>query len=128
MTDGLEVLVQEVIAAMTTEPLSIVHWLPSAKRMCAGVRDHSWSPPQSQGGLGSSPAWAWPTATGSLAGNDSAEASSRPATATASAWLSPASRADTACGAMRNGTRSCGRLGPAIDGSTVLKSSSTVCE
>src|SRR5699024_7283967 len=128
MTDGLDVLVQDVIAAMTTEPLSIVHWLPSANLIDTGVLGHACSPPQSQGGLGSSPEWAWPTATGSLAGNDSAEASSRPVTATASAWLSPASRADTACGAMRSGTRSCGRLGPAIDGSTVLKSSSTVCE
>src|SRR5699024_11887153 len=101
MTDGFEVLVQEVMAAITTEPLSTSHSVPSSRVILTGVLGQSCSRPQSQGACGASPGSLCPMEIGSLAGKDAAEASSRLLTATASSWLSPLSSALTACGAMR---------------------------
>src|SRR3954469_16640226 len=78
ITDGLDVLVHEVIEAITTAPWSISYAVPPdvvtgvglLARVSPGVRAGS-------GGAGRSLPWAAaPAAGGSLAGNDSAEPSS----------------------------------------------------
>src|ERR1700744_15824 len=72
MTDGLEVLVQEVMAAITTEPWSMVTPVPSSIVTlvgveCSGCPGSAGSPGSSSAAL--SPGW---SATGSEAGNVSA--------------------------------------------------------
>src|ERR1700744_2495010 len=72
MTDGLEVLVQEVMAAITTEPWSMVTSVPSSivTRVgveCSGRPSSASSPGSSSAAL--SPGW---SATGSEAGKVSA--------------------------------------------------------
>src|ERR1700761_5338963 len=72
MTDGFEVLVQEVMAAMTTEPWSMVTSVPSSIVTLVGVECSGW--PVSAGSPGSSSAALSPgaSATGSEAGKVSA--------------------------------------------------------
>src|ERR1700760_2901407 len=72
MTDGFEVLVQEVMAAMTTEPWSMVTSVPSARVTLVGVECNGR--PASAGSPGSSSAAVSPGSlvTGSEAGNVSA--------------------------------------------------------
>ena len=72
MTDGFEVLVHEVMAAMTTEPWSMVTSVPSAIVTgvgveCSGCPSCAGSPGSSSAAV--SPGW---SATGSEAGKVSA--------------------------------------------------------
>ncbi len=102
ITDGLEVFVQLVMAAMTTEPLPISA-RPSPVSTSTAVAD----------GLS---ATATPPA-GSAPGLDEPEPSNLPGKAERKFSRTP----DSA-------TRSCGRLGPARLGSTVDRSSSRTSE
>ncbi len=78
MTEGFEVLVHEVIEAITTAPWSISTAVPSAMvngvgaltRPCAPLAAETWA----GAATGLLPMWPWAGA--SLAGNESAEASS----------------------------------------------------
>ena len=96
MTDGLEVFVQEVMAAITTEP----------SRTFTAVRSATASPPPSS--------WCSPPSPSILARSWVAGGSA------------PSWKASVKLSQMRaSGTRSCGRLGPATLGSTVARSSSS---
>ena len=129
MTEGLEVFVQEVIAAMTTSPWSRLDGAPSStssagslghSRTASSLSAASW---YSRGG--SSRGIRALIATGSLAGKESSEASSRPPwMASSCEW--PANSPRTTRWAVASGIRSCGRFGPATEGTTVLRSSSTI--
>src|SRR5690242_8705193 len=66
MTNGFDVLVHDVIAAITTEPWSTEVWVPSSRVTCAGEDGRSVVPP----------------ATGSEAGNVPAIPLSRPGACT----------------------------------------------
>src|SRR5215472_5525992 len=123
ITDGLDVLVHEVIAAITTEPWSIDIDVPSSSvtgtgfdglllTACAGVSAGPLPPPFSRSGTN-----------GSDAGNVSAISSSSLSSLTK---LPSESRNDVF--ASVSDTRSCGRFGPARDGTTVLRSSSSSSE
>ena len=127
ITDGFEVFVQDVMAAMTTCPWSIRVSLPASLTV-TGLLGHC-SGSSSTGSVrgGSFPAIRRLIAIGSLAGNDSADASSSPPS-TASSTDAPVNSARNVCWATRNGIRSWGRFGPAIEDSTVARSSSTTCE
>ena len=135
ITDGFDVLVQLVIAAITTWPWSSVVSVPSAsvtgtarsRARCRSSSCHVSATRSREPGLcvearGGSD---WPgtlLAGGSLDGKLAAESSS---------WSSysvtrPASAARNAACASLSGTRSCGRFGPASDGTTSPRSSSTV--
>ena len=94
---------QLVIAAITTWPLSSSVSVPSASVSLALVE---------------TPPLVW-VATGSLAGNESASASSSSPVAR-QVVLGP--RARTICLEAVSGTRSWGRLGPAMLGTTVARS------
>ncbi len=123
MTDGFEVLVQLVIAAITTAPWSSSNSVPSAIVTGAGAHGGSaaaeWCwwlglpgrPPDSAGVAG-----------GSLAGKDSAElSSSEPfsgSCSTASPISSPSSERKSDAASV-SATRSWGRRGPAREGTTV---------
>src|SRR5262245_29914057 len=116
MTDGFEVFVQLVMAAITTEPCDTwcISWLrvmaTRGGRTCDAVAacaapTAAWAPPSAvkratafSGGFGAVLRCKF--------GSDVAKFSFT--------WLS--------------GTRSCGRVGPASDGSTVARSSSSVSE
>ena len=108
MTEGLEVLVQDVMAAITTAPsLSPspcpLEPLPSVP----GARGRSASELSSSAG-------------GSLAGKvSSTDSSCGPSSPSSSRRLDAASE---------SGTRSCGRRGPASEGTTSPRSSSNVSE
>src|SRR4029450_10506254 len=84
ITDGLEVLVQEVMAAMTTWPWSRSKPVPSSSRTGTRLLGRPLAPVGSgsnqPAGLGAGFSWLPPllAAGGSLAGNDSADASSGP--------------------------------------------------
>ncbi len=96
MTSGLEVLVQLVMAAMTTEPWVMVDVLPSPSGQDAAV---------------------WVTVAVSVV---RAASTPRPLGPTG------AVRAFSNAGFMsERSTRSCGRLGPAREGTTVARSSSS---
>src|SRR5262245_31840646 len=103
ITKGFEVLVQDVIAAITTEPWSTLVSVPSSK--VTGVGDDG-RPDD-------------PIATGSDAGKVPSMPLSKLGVCT---YEPSASRND--CLASMSATRSCGRFGPASDGSTVARSSS----
>src|SRR6266568_8258470 len=107
ITNGFDVFVQEVIAAITTDPWSTLVWVPSSRVTGDGDDGRSSSPPE----------------TGSEAGKVPARPLSRPGACT---YEPSASR--NACLALVSATRSCGRLGPASDGTTVDRSSSSRCE
>ena len=108
ITAGLDVFVHEVIAAITTAPWSISTVSPSIVSSTAVRSTVAVS------------------AGASLASIDSASASST--APLPSATPNDGSAAEKALRASRSGIRSCGRRGPAIDGSTVERSSSTTCE
>src|SRR3954454_17363517 len=74
ITDGLEVLVQEVIAAITTAPWSSSNSAPSTLTVTGLLGRTAAGSAACSAGL--SPLPLWPTAGESEAGNDSAEASS----------------------------------------------------
>ena len=134
MTCGLEVLVHEVMAAMPTAPWSISKLLPSASRTCCGLLGRSPMSPTFEHPTGwsasaSASVWLAPADTGSDAGNDSALASSTLPAGIGSLPLAySVSTALKECFATSSGTRSCGRLGPASDGTIVERSSSRVSE
>src|SRR5688572_11467959 len=117
MTCGLDVLVQDVMAAITTAPWSSSNW-PAA--VVTGTR--SWGRSLATGRLtrGESPTSSCPMAGGSLAGNDSDDAwSAEPATL---GMVSPATYPRMSwrhwAFASESETRSWGRFGPAMDGTT----------
>src|SRR6266545_831123 len=132
ITDGLEVLVQLVMAAITTSPWSRPKLAPSES--CTGTE--TFARPLTPVGSGSNQPGAGSllalTAGASLAGNDSAEASSGPAESAAAsaaagavppfAWsagsISASARRNPAL-ASASEMRSCGRVGPARLGTTV---------
>src|SRR4051794_24706047 len=122
ITNGLDVLVHDVIAATTTAPWSSSKSSPSTDTR-AGLLARS---PDCVVGApaGSSCAPSELTAGGSLAGTDSFDASLAllplPLSFTYdfSAWRKLSF-------ALSSDTRSCGRLGPASDGTTVERSSSS---
>src|SRR6266545_4831534 len=107
MTDGLDVLVQEVIAAMTTEPWSTSHSVPSSRVTLTGLLGRPIGPLAGAGCGTPAPLPPW-YAGESLAGWS---------TKSLSAWRKPVLASDS-------DTRSWGRLGPAMDGTTVDRSSS----
>ena len=125
ITEGLDVLVHDVIAAMTTCPWSMFAVLPSSNVTGTGSVGHSWASAQTWVGGGTSRGTLGLIEIGSLAGNDPADASSSPP-CTGSGCGSPASRHRKVCWAAASAIRSWGRFGPAIDGSTVARSSSIV--
>ncbi len=75
ITDGLDVFVHEVIAAITTAPWSTTPLPPSAKSTSTGFEERP-SAPCAQDGTGASSSAVG--AAGSEAGNDSSFASSTP--------------------------------------------------
>jgi hypothetical protein len=128
ITDGLEVFVQEVIAAMTTWPWSISVSVPSASvsGVAADTRSATWTPPVPE--PAASP-FSWreplPLCAGlSEAGKDSALSSSRRVWSVAATVSSRAIRKEALDSVSE--TRSWGRLGPASDGTTWPRSSSSV--
>ena len=137
ITDGFDVLVQLVIAAITTCPWSSVVSVPSASATGTALARAAVALPASQfcdtrlGELGlyaeTRVLSVWPglvLAGGSLEGKLAADAES---------WKSysgtrPASEARNAGCASVSEIRSCGRFGPASDGTTSPRSSSTMSE
>ena len=106
ITDGFDVLVQLVTDAIATAPWKSSNSLP--------FESTTWCR-------------AWPSALyagASDAGNDSSSASSTPAS---SGTYAGRSRSNC-CLARDSSIRSCGRFGPAIDGTTVDRSSSRYSE
>src|SRR6185312_6562623 len=122
ITSGLEVLVQEVIAAITTAPWSSSTVWPLSRVALTGRRGREGRPVSWPNVAGRSPTRLPVTAMGSEAGNDSAPAWSSPVGGPAGAYWPSAVR--NARGALASGIRSCGRFGPAIDGTTVDRSRS----
>src|SRR4029077_5967913 len=107
-TEGFEVLVQLVIAAITTEPCCSLQSVPSIVRSTCVRRF---------GGASTAVATRPPSP------------SQRPAFAAGAAGLTSAGSASWKLrGRSRNDTRSCGRRGPARLGSTVEKSRASVSE
>src|SRR4051794_32555942 len=128
ITDGFDVFVQLVMAAMTTWPWSMLNDEPSRSATGATFLGRPLVAGSSGPAVGSGrPAWSPSPSVvdgGSLAGNDSSEASS---TVSASGSGSDFSSA----GANKaldwsSGTRSWGRAGPARLGTIVDRSSSSV--
>ena len=116
ITDGFDVFVQLVIAAMTTDPCPkpssrSATAVPGSGWLCSTCFG-DWPPPSVVGG--------------SLAGNDSAAASSYPVSASPPVYSSSSERKSSA--ALESATRSCGRFGPASEGSTSPRSSSSASE
>src|SRR5208283_3276228 len=103
MTDGLEVLVHEVMAAITTDPWSMVTVVPSSSV-------------------------AWVALDGLPAGSSAIGSEAGKVSATPSSCSDPGTYAVTASRkaflASERATRSCGRFGPAIDGTMVDRSRS----
>src|SRR4051812_11921266 len=122
ITNGLDVLVQDVIAATTTAPWSTSSSSPSSVNR-AGLLAR---PPDCFAGApaGWSCAPSWLTAGGSLAGNDSFEPSFAEFPFPLSLTYAVSALRKLSL-ALLSATRSCGRFGPASDGSTVDRSSSS---
>src|SRR4029077_9700050 len=119
ITEGLEVFVQDVIAAITTEPCSSAYSSPSTStRFFSSVA--VWV------GAGSLPSLTPSPVGGALAGNESATSLSYVPFVYSTPKVS--SESMNASFAFASGTRSCGRRGPAREGSTSSRSSSTTCE
>ena len=119
MTDGFEVFVHDVIAAMTTCPWSSLNVSPSSVTSAAVSECSAITVPAATAGAaaGSCGSGSWPGAPlagGSEAGKVSAIASSWPwaISSSASRPTRSASAARKASLAPCSGTRSCGRLGP----------------
>src|SRR5205823_6556242 len=118
ITLGFEVLVQEVMAAITTEPWSSSKSSPSTlTRRCPGATVAT--------GADSSCSAAASCVGGSLAGKLSATSLSYEPLSYSTPNVPSASM--NAGFASASGTRSCGRRGPASEGSTAERSSSTTC-
>src|SRR2546430_7486088 len=114
MTDGFEVLVQLVIAAMTTEPCRSLQSTPSSFRStCVRRGGAATAVPPPNGWPPSASQWLRTSLGGAMGevGLTRLGRASRNARPTA-----------------RSGTRSCGRRGPARLGSTVARSSDSVSE
>src|SRR5882757_2564756 len=120
ITDGLDVLVHDVIAAIATAPWSITHDVPSASVTGVGCEVRPFEPAAADGTVAVSLKLG-----ASEAGNDSSSASSC-ASCTDDVYAPSAAR-NIGLAAF-SGTRSCGRFGPASEGSTVDRSSSSVSE
>ena len=135
-TLGLEVLVQLVMAAISTSPLPMVMSAPDAGSTGASVCA------EASVGLLPSISATWRGAPkgvgmglGSLSGNGSPDVRAKCLVwKTAALWLNPFSElglenSDSNCAAtLPSSMRSCGRLGPAKLGVTLPKSSLTTCE
>ena len=129
ITDGFDVFVHEVMAAITTCPWSSSVSVPSASvtGVVAETRSAIWTPPvsepaaspRSSGGCAASCG-----AVGSLAGNVSSSGSSHES---ASGTKPSSDMRNDALDSVSE-TRSCGRLGPAREGTTSARSSSSVSE
>ena len=108
ITAGLEVLVHEVMAAITTEPSWIWCWQSSTQMVEEGLAASrsacGWSPPS----FSKRPTWRSRSA--------SRRDTSGPTLSLKFCFMSPSS------------TRSCGRRGPASEGCTVPMSSSSTDE
>src|SRR5580704_5465221 len=122
MTDGLDVFVHDVIAAMTTDPWSTDVVVPSSSVTSTGADTR----PLAFAGCSATSCSTTPFfsgVNGSDAGNVSAISSYR---------LSSGTYEPRACLneslASVSATRSCGRFGPASDGTTVARSSSISSE
>src|SRR5215472_11266736 len=102
ITNGFDVLVHEVIAAMTTEPWSTLVCVPSSRVTGVRADGRPSNPPD----------------TGSEAGNVAAIPLSRLGEDT----YEPSASRNEAFASV-SATRSCGRFGPASDGTTVARSS-----
>ncbi len=129
MTDGLEVLVHDVIAAITTCPWSSSVSVPSASVTCAltDARSATWTPPVPEpassavcscGVLGSCAA----------VGSEAGKVSSSGASHSSGSGRKPSSAIRNEALDSVSVTRSCGRLGPASEGTTSPRSSSSVSE
>src|SRR2546430_5243049 len=114
MTDGFEVLVQLVIAAMTTEPCrSLQSTLSSFRSTWVGRGGAATAVPPPNGWPPSASQWLRTSAGGAMG----------------ELGLTRVGRASrNACPTARNATRSCGRRGPARLGSTVERSRDSVSE
>ncbi len=110
MTDGFEVFVQLVIAAMTTEPCRST-WSTSSMRSVAC---------DGRAGGGATPAWP-PSPSHRPTGSAGAAEG-------VTGFISDGSASANVRGTSRNPTRSCGRRGPAMLGSTVARFSANVSE
>ena len=126
ITDGFDVFVHEVMAAITTAPWSSSNSVPSSSTTATCLWPGSFAVP-----LGRPLAeWSKPIAGGSEAGNDSATVSSSVVRTDGLRFPLVNSPSDprNADLASDSGTRSCGRRGPAIDGTTLPRSSSRYSE
>ena len=139
MTVGLEVFVHEVIAAITTCPWSSSVSVPSSSVTGTETSTRSATcrppvPPSAGWGSGERslrPLWS-PEDGGSEDGKDSALASSWSASPSFGSSTSSGSRSSSASRKAAldsvSETRSCGRFGPASEGTTSERSSSSVSE
>ena len=131
ITLGLEVLVQEVIAAITTRPWSSSTSVPSSSVTSIESSVSGFSvatPPSASAGRGLPRPSSWSAAGGSEAGKDSSIASSRLFICSAASGSNSCIAPRKAALASASGTRSWGRFGPARLGSTSERSSSRVSE
>src|SRR5437588_12313376 len=108
ITDGLDVLVHDVIAAIATAPWSSTTSVPSARATGVGCDVRPLAPAAAEGTVADSLKLGT-----SEAGNDSSSASSC-ASCTDDVYAPSASRNIGL--ALLSGTRSCGRFGPASEG------------
>ena len=129
ITLGFEVLVQLVIAAITTRPWSSSKLSPSSVTSIASSLPGAATAEPVSAGRGLPRSSSCSSAGGSEAGKDSSIASSRPLPICSAASGSNSPIAPRkACLAWERGTRSCGRFGPAMLGSTSPRSSSSSSE
>src|SRR5688572_8505849 len=135
MTVGFDVFVHEVIAAIATEPEEILAVSEPIVTSIGSYHGSRATPPVTcLAGDDSVAASSRLYAGGSLAGNDSADASStwpptgrrRPTSPAATALMPFGKWLWKLSGSAWSGTRSCGRRGPATEGSTVARSSSSI--
>ncbi len=128
ITFGLHVFVQQVIAAITTWPWSSSVSVPSASVSGTAFSVRSATCTRVPSVAGSESSWPsplplWPG--GSEAGKDSSTSSSTPWNSTGSGSRSSSAPRKAALASVSD-TRSCGRFGPASDGTTLPRSSSSV--
>src|SRR5882672_12668242 len=120
ITDGLDVFVHDVIAAIATAPWSMTHGVPSVRVTGVGCEVRPFEPTAAEGTVADSLKLGT-----SEAGKDSSSASSCESCTEDVYAPSAVRNIDLA---LLSGTRSCGRFGPASEGSTVDRSSSSVSE
>ena len=133
ITDGFDVLVQLVIAAITTRPWSSSTSSPSSSftmigsASCSAIAARLSPSPRGSNTRGRPASPSWSSAGGSEAGNDSSIASSRELPSASAASGSNSARDSMNAGfASASAILSWGRFGPAIDGSTLPRSKSSV--